>query len=556
MLMITPERCCRMIGSTCLHAITVPRRLMAQTRSKASSVISRGEASPPAMLTPTLLCRMSTRPQRFCAAATASASVCSLVTSASNATQSPPSPATSWAVSVADARLRSTARILAPSRAKRSAVARPLPMPSPGLWPAPTTMAILSARRMAELSPSFSSYNAFQAQIVDRVLRQPRFLQDLVGVGAEHRGGTPDAARILGEFDGKPEHLDRTVAAMVDGQHHLLLEHLRIAEHFGEIHHQPARHAGGVQHRDPVLAGIVPQPLLDRPVDGGAVLHPQRVGEKIGMDAQLRRADRIEKLAVDHLGARRDRHFAVAGAEQAIGRGDPVIVAGALRHRRAGEIIGGEKTVKADQPIGQACADSVAGAGSAAPDQRRANAERAVEPCYEVADRRAGAHGLVARLAGDAHEAAHRLGDEVEGGAVAVGAAGTEAGDVAIDEIGLELFQPRRPKPHLFEDSRPVVLDQHVALGDKPCQDVAAFARAQVEGDRALVAVIGGEIPAQPIADGALVAHRVALARRLYLDDVRPHIGEHHRAERTRENAGEVEHADSGQRQIYLPMNL
>src|SRR5258708_1225911 len=304
MLMITPESCCRMIGNTCLHAITVPRRLMAQTRSKASSVISRGEASPPAMLTPTLLCRMSTRPQRFCAAAMASASVCALVPPGARGPHSPPWPATSWAVSVADARLRSAARILAPSGAKRSAVARPLPMPSPGLWPAPTMMAILSARRMAELSPSFSSYDAFQAQIVDRVLRQPRFLQDLVGVGAEHRGGTPDAARILGELDGKAEHLDGTVAGMIDGQHHLLLEHLRIAEHFGEIHHQPARHAGGVQHRDPVLAGIVPQPLLDPPVDAAALLHPHRLADKIGMEAQLRRTDRIEKLAVDHLGAR------------------------------------------------------------------------------------------------------------------------------------------------------------------------------------------------------------------------------------------------------------
>src|SRR5205807_577425 len=38
---------------------------------------------------------------------------------------------------------------LAPSRAKRKTVARPLPMPSPGLWPAPITMAIFSASRMA-----------------------------------------------------------------------------------------------------------------------------------------------------------------------------------------------------------------------------------------------------------------------------------------------------------------------------------------------------------------------------------------------------------------------
>jgi hypothetical protein len=54
MLTIAPARCARMIGSACLHAITQPRRLMAQMRSNASSVISSGEASPPARLTPTL----------------------------------------------------------------------------------------------------------------------------------------------------------------------------------------------------------------------------------------------------------------------------------------------------------------------------------------------------------------------------------------------------------------------------------------------------------------------------------------------------------------------
>src|ERR1700732_2982290 len=55
MLMIAPERCRRMIGTTCLHAMIVPRRLIAQMRSKASSVISSSGLSPPAMLTPTLL---------------------------------------------------------------------------------------------------------------------------------------------------------------------------------------------------------------------------------------------------------------------------------------------------------------------------------------------------------------------------------------------------------------------------------------------------------------------------------------------------------------------
>src|ERR1700759_2395733 len=51
-------------------------------------------------------------------------------------------------VSCAEARSRSTHNTFAPSRAKVSAVARPLPMPSPGDCPAPTTMATLSFKRI------------------------------------------------------------------------------------------------------------------------------------------------------------------------------------------------------------------------------------------------------------------------------------------------------------------------------------------------------------------------------------------------------------------------
>ena len=53
--------------------------------------------------------------------------------SACTATHSPPDSAASTAVSSAETRSGSTARIFAPSCAKRSTVARPLPIPSPGL---------------------------------------------------------------------------------------------------------------------------------------------------------------------------------------------------------------------------------------------------------------------------------------------------------------------------------------------------------------------------------------------------------------------------------------
>ena len=147
MLTIAPECCLRMIGSTCLQAMIVPRRLIADTRSNTASVSSSSGLSPPAMLTPTLLCRMSMRPQRSTAAHRGGERRLARDVGLEGDAFATPLAA-STAVSSAETRSRSTARIFAPSCAKRSTVARALPIPAPGLCPAPTTTAIFPARRI------------------------------------------------------------------------------------------------------------------------------------------------------------------------------------------------------------------------------------------------------------------------------------------------------------------------------------------------------------------------------------------------------------------------
>src|SRR5579862_7654192 len=67
-------------------------------------------------------------------------------TSAAKAVALPPSPVMIFAVSSAAAGLRSTQNTCAPSRAKVTAVALPLPQPGP-IEPAPTTNAVLSLSR-------------------------------------------------------------------------------------------------------------------------------------------------------------------------------------------------------------------------------------------------------------------------------------------------------------------------------------------------------------------------------------------------------------------------
>src|SRR5947209_2168824 len=69
------------------------------------------------------------------------------VASAWQAVASLPSCLMRLTVSSADSRDRSATRTRAPSRASRMAVARPLPIVSPAIWPPPTTMATLPSTR-------------------------------------------------------------------------------------------------------------------------------------------------------------------------------------------------------------------------------------------------------------------------------------------------------------------------------------------------------------------------------------------------------------------------
>src|SRR6185312_4201972 len=87
---------------------------------------------------------------------------------------SPPTAFTRSIVSATLSVLRSTAKIFAPSWAKRTAVARPLPQPGPTL-PAPVIMAILSLRRPAISLPPWR-LSLRQAETIEplRVVDQQR----------------------------------------------------------------------------------------------------------------------------------------------------------------------------------------------------------------------------------------------------------------------------------------------------------------------------------------------------------------------------------------------
>src|SRR5215469_7176750 len=106
-------------------------------------------------------------------------------TSAVKAVALPPSPAMILAVSSAAAGLRSTQNTCAPSRAKVTAVALPLPQPGP-IEPAPTTIATLPLSRSISSSPvSFLVDTASPAarELTERVSTREQALG--VGIGRQ-----------------------------------------------------------------------------------------------------------------------------------------------------------------------------------------------------------------------------------------------------------------------------------------------------------------------------------------------------------------------------------
>ena len=110
------------------------------------------------------------------------------------------------------------------------------------------------------------------------------------------------------------------------------------------------------------------------------------------------------------------------------------------------------------------------------------------------------------------------------------------------------------PKPESGEATGPEVLDEHVGAGEEASKDGRAVGLLEVEPDAPLVAVDREEVGGGSRAVGLVAdprrspaARRVAL-RRLDLDDVRPEVGQQHRAVGPGEDRRAVDDADAGER--------
>ena len=195
--------------------------------------------------------------------------------------------------------------------------------------------------------------------------------------------------------------------------------------------------------------------------------------------------------------------------------------------------------------------DALALARRLALDERRQDADGAVEPRPRVPEPGLRAQGRAVRLAREAHRAAHRLGDPLEALVVRVGPA-AEALDRRGDKPGVDAAERVPAEAQALDRARPEVLDEDVGPTEHPLEEGAPARGFQIEGDAALVGVEEQEEPrvrVGPLRERA--AARLA-ARRLDLDDVRAEPREHLGAARPRLVLREVEDDDPVERLAHV----
>ncbi len=292
---------------------------------------------------------------------------------------------------------------------------------------------------------------------------------------------------------------------------------------------RPARHAGGDDHAEPVQLRPGHQPLDEQRSQLVAVRGAVLVAREARVVGQLGDAEHLDQLAELPVVAGGDDQLAVGAHQRLVGEQAGVAVAHPLGDHAAGH----EGAGLVDHPRQgggeQVDLDVLAATALLAGVQRGEDADRGVQPGHHVEDRDAGAEGLGVGAAGEAHQARHRLDDQVVAGQYPAPVRRTEAADRGVDDPRVGGRDGVVVEAEARETAGAEVLHHDVGaagelLGER---DVAGV--LEVEGDGALVAVDPEVVRRDAVAHGRLPRPGVVAGGRLDLDHLGAEVGEQHR---------------------------
>ena len=180
--------------------------------------------------------------------------------------------------------------------------------------------------------------------------------------------------------------------------------------------------------------------------------------------------------------------------------------------------------------------------------ERREDRDRGVQAGDHVERRDARAVGRARGVAGEGHEAGHRLHHEVITRQV-LAAAAAEPADRRVDDRRVHRADRVVVKAEAGKPAGLEVLHEHVRPAGELLRERAVAVVLQVERDGPLVPVDRQEVGRHAVlGDRRHPGARVVTAGRLHLDHVRAEVGEQHRAVRPGQDAGKVRDEQPGQR--------
>jgi hypothetical protein len=189
------------------------------------------------------------------------------------------------------------------------------------------------------------------------------------------------------------------------------------------------------------------------------------------------------------------------------------------------EVLGGLPHRQRQAGIEERRVDVLSAAGARAPMKRREDAGERKQSGAEIGDGQTDLHRWTSGLAGDGHDAARALRDEIET-AFGGGRPGlTVAGNRRIDQPRIRGGQRGVIEAQPLHHTRAEVLDQHVGPAGHLCERRATRGGLQIEHDAALAAVDGVERAAVASARASHRARRVT-GRWLDFDHARAHVAQ------------------------------
>ena len=355
------------------------------------------------------------------------------------------------------------------------------------------------------------------------------------------------------QLDRKAERIDRAFDGVLDLHHHLPRLRLLARQRLGVGVDRRCGNPHRQQGLDPIVGAARRQRGLDFLDQRDAVLQPVDVGQEPRIVQQVFAANYATQAAPQLLVSGADDEWAISGAHGLVRGAHPVRAADRRRHLARPPVFGDFPDRQAERAFKQRRIDVLTGAAVFPADYGAQDRVRGKQAGAEVGDGHAGFHRRAAGVSGHAHDARHRLRDQVESRPRRPRTGLAEARDAGVHQARIDFAQCRVIDLQARCDARPVVLHQDVGAANELVEDLAARGALQVDFDAALVAVERQEAAAVRALEAKThrTARLVALAGRLDLDDVGAHVAEQHAAERPRHHLADVEDLEMRKRKRH-----